>query len=57
MKLESRHIFILAIFILLISGVFILTNHLGFASRLMNLVFWMTLISVILYIWEIKNDH
>lgn len=57
MKLESKLTFLLAVVTLLICGVLILTKHLGLASRLINLVFWMILISVVLYIWEIKKGR
>lgn len=52
---SAKLIFILGLFLLLLSGLSIATNHHGFALRLISLSFWIFLVATIIYIWETRR--
>lgn len=53
----SKFIFILGIIIVIFSGLSIITNHQGFALRLLNLSFWIFVGGVIIYLMETIKDE
>lgn len=57
MKSTSRYIFLLLIAIILFSSILIITNHIGYAQRLLNPTFFLFVIGVVLYIWESIYKH
>ena len=56
MKL-SKGVFLIGLFVLLLSGLFIFLNHSGFALKLLGLSFWIMAGGTILYILELKNER
>lgn len=50
----SKYFFSLFLILLTLSGVSLIGNHSGFALRLTSLIFWMLVVSIVLYIWEAK---
>lgn len=57
MKLLSKHIFLIGLFFVLLSGLFILLNHSGFALRFLGFSFWIMAGGTLLYILELKNER
>lgn len=56
MKLLSKGIFLIGLFLVLLSGLFIFLDHLGFASKLLGLSFWIMAGGTLFYILELKNE-
>ncbi len=57
MRISSKDIFLVGLFFVLLSGLFIILNHPGFALRLLGLSFWIMAGGTLLYILELKNDR
>lgn len=56
MKLRSQNVFLLALLIILSSGVSLILHHPGFALRLMIISFWILAAGTLIYILELKNE-
>ncbi|MBU1031627.1 hypothetical protein KKE03_01745 [Patescibacteria group bacterium] len=57
MRLLCKFIFLTGLFFVLLSSLFIVLNHLGFALRLLGLSFWIMAGGSLLYILELKNER
>lgn len=56
MKFTSRYIFLALILMILLSGGFILLSHQGIALKLFIISFWIMVLGIVLYIFELKNE-
>lgn len=57
MKLSSKPIFMVCLFLLGLSGISLILDHPGFALRLETIAFWILCLAIAYYIWETKNDQ
>lgn len=56
MILKSKNLLLLSILLILFAGAFILFGHNGFAGRLANFVFYLLVTTLVIYIWEARNE-
>lgn len=56
MGLKSRYFFGLVLLMFILSAVFIMFGHSGFASRFLGISFWVLVLGITLYIWEVTNE-
>lgn len=54
--ISNKHIFLLGLAVLCLSGLSILLDHPGFALRLITYAFWILSLATAQYIREVKND-
>lgn len=51
----SKYLFLLSLFLFVVSALLLLLNHAGFALRLLTYTFFMTISGTFFYLWELKS--
>ena len=55
MKIKSKYFFIVGLSAVLLAGISIITNHLGFALNLFQISFLIFLLATALYLYELNE--
>lgn len=57
MRLESKYFFLIFLIAILVTGFFIITKHLGLASKIIDFSFWTLVIATFFYIREVRLNR